>query len=364
MIRNGYYFPEEIFKHLKHIDSEGNIKGDAAVGISFGSRTAGKTVGFIVKLLEEFYSTGRSFILLSRTKDQINEGYLEKWFRKFYNIEKSKDPQTNIMLQKIKSSKVDFSKDTIKVDEKILAYCVPLTLSRKVKDQCQFDRVGYIIFDEAVQLGENTLWIMGQPAIRRIYDISVTAARGYEDAMNLTNLVFIFNVSDYDNWIFSEYNIEKFFNKQSKFSCQKGIVIEKVDNEIKNDKILKSTLGRVIASGVIGSEYLETNINNKYTDNDEFVKKRGLDFTKLTLQFAIHDKILGIFKFSDYYHIAIIDKSNKSRIICKEPELHTADVTLEFNNQIIDVVLEAYIKKMVTFHSQSAKNLFLEFVGL
>ena len=82
MIRNGYYYPVEMYEHLTHIDKNtGSIAGSAIIGCCFGNRTAGKTVGHAIKLIDLFNESGYTAALLVRTKDDMKNGYLEKWAR-------------------------------------------------------------------------------------------------------------------------------------------------------------------------------------------------------------------------------------------------------------------------------------------
>lgn len=297
MLRNGYYFPVEVNKRLVRYDPIlKQVVGDAVIAIDYGSRTGGKTVGWIVTLLQDYFNYGVRFTLVARTLKQQEKGYLEKWFRKFYDITESKDPETQEMIDKLKECDVEFSNDYITIDGEILCYCVALTQSSKVKDEMQFSRSVKLIMDEAMLPNERSLMIYGRPAMARILEIFITMARGWEFAFEESSIVFISNATMSDNWIFNNLNINSFWRDDSKFTCQQGIVVNKVNNQVVNDKIADSKQGQVFMRSRAGREYMESAIGNKFSDNRSFTVNKGLDFKQLKIQLVIRGHFIGVFE--------------------------------------------------------------------
>ena len=364
MIRNGYYFPAEIWKNLVHYNKETDeIEGTAAVAMDFGTRSAGKTAGHSGYLTKDFIENGNRFCLACRTQKQKENGYLKKWYGKFLNISESKDKETQELLDYLKNHEIKIDNDNIYLDDKIMAYCVALSMSGKVKDEVAFDHCRKLVIDEAIRPGERSLWIQGQSAMQRIWDIFWTMARGDDLAISTSSIIFISNVFEYDNWVFNDFKVFDFFKPESKFTCQKGFVINKVENKIKNKEIEDSIMGNLMKRSETGSKYLNSAIRNEYSDNSAFVEKKGLNFDNLKLQLFIKGSFLGIFYDNEKYHVAKIEKDERSKIITMETKSHSDDVKLEIDNDIVKSVKRQYIRGKATFQTQDAKDLFLDFIG-
>lgn len=364
MIKNGYYFPYESWNKLTHINYEtGEIVGSASISIDLGSRSSGKTVGWIFTLLKNFRETGERFCLMSRTQKQIEKGYLKNWICKFLNIIKSNDKDTEELLEWAKNQNIEFNKNNIKINNNILCYCVPISMSEQVKEDIDFNNCKNLVMDEAIRPGERTSYIQGRPTMERIWEIFITMARGSENSLNTSNIIFISNVSEYNNWIFNDLNIQKFFKEESKFTCQNGIVINRVINKIKNEELKQSIVGNVMNMSKTGTKYLNSSFLNEYTDNSDFIKKIGLNFNDLEIQLYIKNRFLGVFKNEYFYHIGEIEKDSRSEIITNEPNSHSEQIKYDPNNQIIILLKNKYIRRKITFQDQVSKDLFLQFIG-
>lgn len=364
MIRNGYYFPSEIWKNLVHYNKEtGEVEGTAGVGMDFGTRSAGKTAGHIGYLLKDYIENGNRFCLVCRTKEQKNEGYIGKWFYKFANIKETKDSETAELLEYLKNQEVKSDNNGIYINGDVFGYCVSLRGSDRVKDEVAFDQCRKLIMDEAIRKGERSLWIDRKSAMERIWDIFITMARGDDLALATSSIIFISNVFEYDNWIFNDFKVFDFFKQDSKFTCQRGFVINKVENKIKNKEIENSVIGNIMKQSETGSKYLNSAIRNEYSDNSAFVEKKGLNFDNLKLQLFIKGSYLGIFYDNERYHVAKIEKDERSKIITIETKSHSDDIKLEIDNDIVKMVKRQYILGKATFQTQDAKDLFLDFIG-
>lgn len=358
MIRNGYYYPVEMYRDLKHYEN-GEIIGKAQVGICFGNRTAGKTVGHGIKMIDNFERNGETFMLLARTDKQLRDGYLEKWFRnKILNVR----DDDGVIERFVESHEIKFSNKEVVVDNEIMAYCEAISMSHEVKDTGAYIDCYTIIMDEAVQIGERVLYINRKPAIQRIFEIAQTVARGRKDAINTTNIVFIANVSDRDNWLFNELDINSFVRDDTKYTCQKGIVVEIVMNESAKREVEESVLGQIIKNSVSGKAYYEAAQENKYQDNKSFVRKEGLNFSKLIIQLAISGRYLGVFMAEDHIHIALIEKDSRSRIVTCEVIMHNEEINLELYGGWADILSEYYESGNCTFQTLEAKGMFLEYI--
>lgn len=358
MIRNGYYYPREMYKDLKHREG-GEIVGKAQMGICFGNRTAGKTVGHGIQMIENFNRRGESFMLLARTDVQLRDGYLEKWFRnKILNVR----DEDGIIERFLSEHEISFTSKEAKVDGEVMAYCEAISMSHVVKDTGAYINCTTIIMDESVQIGERILIINRKPALQRIFEIAQTVARGRKDAINDTNIVFIANVSDRDNWLFNELDINSFVREDTKYTCQRGIVVEVVMNENAKNEVAQSTLGQIMMNSVSGRAYYEAAQENKYQDNKAFVMKIGLDFSRLIVQLGATGRYLGVFALSDRFHIALVDKDSRSPVVTCEVNMHVEDTKLELFGGWGELLSRQYESGNCTFQTLEAKGMFLEYI--
>lgn len=358
MLKNGYYYPLEMDNHLMHIEGD-NIVGDAQIGISFGNRTAGKTVGHGIRLINRFEKYSEQAVLLARTDKQKNQDYLRKWFQnKILNVE---DADGIIQTFK-KSHKIEYSQDEITVDKKVFLSCLAISMSHEVKDTFGGQHVTNIIMDEATQ-GEPYLIINGRPAIERITEIWQTVARGYPNAEQLTNLIFIANISNLDNWLFNDYGLHRFISTDTKQTCQGGYFIDIVNNTNASAKLHASVMGKILEGTAALSGYYNAAQNNEYRDNNAFVIKRGLDFTRLKLQFIIDEQTIGAFDDGDRIHLALIRKDHRSKKLIKNlAQMQEGDI-------YDDSTMSEWLKNMIaigkiTFQDIQTKGAVMRYIGL
>lgn len=358
MIRNGYYYPIEMYRDLRRIDN-GEIKGNAQMGICFGNRTGGKTVGHAIQMIKNFEDRHETCMLLSRTLTQKDDGYLEKWWRnKIFVVE----DQDGIIQDFVKNHKIEFSKNSCTVDGEPFSYCESISMSHKVKDEGAYRKCSTIIMDECVQKGERVLIIDKRSAMERIFEIMQTAARGWEGALNAINIVFIANVSNRDNWLFNDLRINDFVRDDTKYTCQNGIVVEIVMNEAAKSAIDNSLIGQIMRRSVSGQEYYEAAQGNQYLDNKSFIEKKGLDFSKLIVQLVMKNYCLGVFFIDGKYHIAVIRRDKRARAVTNEIECHSDDVELELFEGWGRGLSEKYENGKCTFQTLEAKGLFFEYM--
>lgn len=360
MIKNGYYYPVEALERLKHMDlATGEIAGDANVFICAGNRTAGKTVGIAIKMLIEGYEKrGERGLLLARTEKQKLGGYLEKWWFKTLNIE---DNDGIIPAFKAKHE-ITFTRDYMLVDGDIMCYCEAISQSHLVKDMGSYDHCTKIIMDEAVQGGESTLQINGRGAMDRIFEIWQTVARGWKYAVACTNLIFIMNTSERNNWLFNDLRINTFLRADTKKTCHRGIYIEIINNKTASKEVDASGMAEIMKNSISGARYYEAAQENKFQDNTAFISPIGLDFANLKIQLLTRDHCLGVFSRGAGWHIAKIEPDSRSGKICKSEAVHKEDTVLEYFGQWEISLKRAYAAGLVTFQTLESKALFEEFL--
>lgn len=360
MIKNGYYYPVEIFKKLNHLDENNEIVGQGQMAILLGNRTAGKTVSIGIEILKRYENLKERALILARTKDQKDVFYLRKWWEKILCVNDSE----GVIEEFKKKHNIDFTKDYMIVDNDIMCYCESISMSQTAKDAGSYNHCTLIVLDEAIQKGERYLQINKRPAMERIFEIWQTVGRGYENAEKLTNIIFIANTSDRDNWIFNDLGINSFLRADTKFTVHNGIIVEIVKNENVSEKVATSYMGQIMQLSRSGATYYENAQENKFSDNRAFVKPMGLDFKNLKIQFCIRDCFIGIFKTATGYHIAKINKDSRSRIICNNIKYHTEEIDYEYYGEWEKTLRTVYNGAYITFQDLESKGLFLEFIRL
>lgn len=363
MIRNGYYYPEEMYESLTHIDKQtGQLAGSAIIGCCFGNRTAGKTVGHGIKLIDLFNESGYTAALLVRTKEDMKNGYLEKWWSS--KIFPANDYEGKI--EKFKSRNIQFTSEKMTVDGMDFCYCIPISMSGKMKDTFGGIKCATLLMDEAYQTGERTLMlgVRARPAMARIFEIWQTVARNWDNAVNLTHIIFLANVSERDNWIFNDLGVNTFFRPDTKRTCQKGIYVEIVNNKSASKQVSDSLMGEVMRNSISGAAQYEANQNNAFLDNKSFVVSAGLDFRNCVIQLAVREYTLGVFKTSLGYHISKIDRDSRVHCTCNDVFNHTESVEYDPSNQWGIILTELYADGKITFQTQEAKGLFFEYAKI
>lgn len=360
MIKNGYYYPIEMRRDLNHFDSDGKVVGKAQLGLCFGNRTGGKTVGWGIELLKNFMDNKESFMILAKTENQKSAGYLERWMMKILRVNDSEG-----VIERFKSlGKIVFTNSVGIIDDIPFVYCEAISMSHRVKDEGSYERCTNILLDEAVQVGDNKVMVINRrPAMVRIFEIWQTVARGYEGALNATNLIFIANTSERDNWVFRDLKINAFVRNETKYTVQRGICFQMVNNKIASKAVEESMMGLIMSGSESGKEYYEAAQMNAFNDNLSFIKRMGLNFSSLIVQLVSEIGIVGVFETDDGVHIAKIEKDDRSRKICNNISVQSEDV--EF---IPDSGFEAALNTMVkagkiTYQDIESKNNFLYYMN-
>lgn len=363
MIVNGYYKPIELNKALTHVNPEtGKIDGKAQIAISFGNRTAGKTVGHGINFIELFNEYKYRACLLTRTKEDMKDGYLEKWWEsKIFTVD-----DADGIIKRFKKRKIEYTPEVMRVDGQDFCYCAPISMSAKVKDTYKFIRCANICMDEAVQRGERLL-MLGKPArsaMSRIFEIWQTVARGWENAVPLTHIIFIANTSERDNWIFNDLGVNNFVRNDTKRTCQNGIYVEIINNKRAAKEIDESIMGSVMKNSVSGKSYYESAQNNMFLDNRAFIVPCSLDFRNCKIQLAVREFTLGIFETSHGFHVSKIERDRRVLCICNDVSNHTELTTYDPSGEWETILEEVYSSGNMTFQSQESKGLFFEYLSL
>lgn len=358
MIKNGFYYPEEAYEKLKHYDYiKQEVLGEANIHICAGNRTAGKTVGYAIKLIQEYEKHGEKALLLARTEKQKLGRYLEKWWFKTFNV----DDEDGVIQNFRNSHEIKFTPDYMTVDGEVMCYCEAISQSHLVKDMGSYDHCTRIILDEAVQTGEASLIINGRAAMDRIFEIWQTVARGWKFAVACTVIIFIMNTSERNNWLFNDLGVNNFLRADTKKTLQNGIYVEVINNKAASEAVKLSGMAGIMQRSVSGARYYDSAQNNEFMDNTAFVHSRSLNFRNLKIQFVVRTHCLGVFKEEDGWHVSKIEPDDRSKKICNSYLVHREDTIYEIYSDWQRLLEQEYQKGNVTFQTQESKALFEEY---
>ncbi len=359
MLKNGFYTADKTYNKLMHMNYDtGKIEGVANFAIIGGTRTAGKTVGWAIKMIE-LLEKGENFMILSRYKNDIDAGYLQAWWEgKIFTV----NDADGIIQNFLNNNEITFDKKTMKVNGEVRCYAEAISMSAKVKNYGgPYNNCRNIIIDEAAQAGEADLIIEGRPALSRIVEIRDTVARGYENAKLLCNVIFIMNISEEENWLYKSFELK--INKKTKFTVQKGVIIEVTNNINQKEEYDATPFGQVVKNLTVLNSYYKAGYENEYQDNRAFIKKQPLNFNSLRMQILINGSYIGLFRGVEGLHCAIITRDDRSEIITSDNNYYDESVT--FSDGIWDVVLRDYYKAgKLTFQDLKTKNLMLTFLRI
>lgn len=378
MIRNGYYEPEELFNKLVHFDYDYKyllekskedaknktkdtlklLQGDCAQGIVIGNRTGGKTVGIARKLLKRYLEYGERSLICCRTIDQIKAGFLEKWWQKSLRI----DDNENFFPGLRDQFDIRFDRDAMYFNDEVVSYSGAMSAAFKIKNEGSYERCTKLVIDEAMLPNEPSLRIQNRSAMTLVYTIWQTMARGWKYAVNESSIIFISNSTEFDNWIFNDLGVNKWWRTDAKKMSKNGIFIEKINNTIASEALDSSVMAKIMENSVSGKIYKDMAQNSTFADNTAFIEKHGLDFSKLKLQIVEGSYCVGLFDEGETWHAAVIRTDDRAPKICNNPLFHSKNVAFEPNGKWNDILRTLYVNDRMTFNDQRSKNAFLAYV--
>lgn len=282
MIIDGFYYPDWIWgKKLK-----GAQGGDCALCFEIGNRKAGKSVGTGLLALADFFCYGHKTALLRRFMRNFEDKKrpaMENFWLKSWNFlhEIPSVVRRSPTLQKIfpesvlnrvtwdaAQHEINFEAHTAFIDGDIFSYPVAINLFNDYKNS-NFDNVHTIIYDEFIS--EDGSRLPGE--VSAVYNLYDTIARGREDALESTSIVFISNAITLNSPFLTELSIDREVRADTKrlYRPEKAFCLEIVNNEVAAEKMLSSPIGKAMKAGDAGRAYLGYSQSNTLKDNRDFI---------------------------------------------------------------------------------------------
>lgn len=364
MILNSHYYPDWIWKRLAHYDEESKEYVGGAFGVIEGNRFGGKSVGVGVYALEEFFKTGHKCVYTTRYKDDIEDSKvlpLESFWKKgwrFINSDKIRIPD-------IDDHVLTFKKHHAYIDGELFCYPASLSMSGKSKNG-DYENVHKIIFDEYVAENSNEL-LNEVESIYRLYD---TIARGREDALQTTSMIFISNCITKASSLKHDLGIDLLCREDTKRldrSEEFGWCYEKVYNEAVTEKYNQSPIAKAQRCGDIGRAYAGYAQNNEFKDNDSFIDKKAPSGKGLYLYNVTYNNKVYSFKYYEragfvYMSSKDVDTSHPFNYAMTRED-HTVDTSLILTPEVkqrLDQLKAHFSAGSLHFDNLKTKQVFMD----
>lgn len=375
MIRNGYYYPDYIWKNTCHSNEiTGKAEGECAFGFAVGNRRAGKSVGIGIFAIADFLLFGYENVLIRRYLDDFKKKkamenfWMKSWnyFQEFPNIVKS-----DVKLQEIypldlvenfnwDGHEMTFSENHAYIDGKCFSYPCALNKYNDFKNE-NFKNIHKLIYDEFITEDGSRL----DKEVFALYNVLDTAARGRDNALNTTAVIFISNSITNVNDFYIELGIDKELRADTKrlYRPDKGYVLECVMNNAAADEMNTSKIAKVM-QGSIGQQYLGYSQGNEVKDDESFVERLSGRMNYL-YNLKYDDKLYAIkYHYEECcYYMTDEGVDETAHCYALQREDHTLDTVLLTTalRAKMGIVKSFYASGFMRFSSFRCKSIFLDF---
>lgn len=363
MIKNGYYYPDWIWQHKLHKDEEtGEYKGECPYCFIEGNRRAGKTVGVGLYALDDYFNYGYKTAIIRRFIKDFEDSKklaMENFWGKVWGVYTTSYTLESKTAMANKDAKITFKGHHAYINDKLFSYPIDLNRYNDHKNK-EFDNVHTMIYDEFVP--EDGSKLPGE--VSAMYNIYDTVARGREDALKTTSVIFISNVITEASDFHVELQIDREMRSDTKklFRPEKGYCLEKVDNEVASANVKDSPFAKLLNAGEEGRSYLGYSQDNMWKDDNSFVdsKIKTCDYLyNLTIDgkvYAVKLTPTGCYYITDNG----VQPNFKYNYACTKDD-HSINTFLinVVNRSTFSTLKIAYGRRMLFFNSQRTKDAFM-----
>lgn len=340
MIKNNHYYPDWIWKKKLHKNEEtGTYEGDCSLCVLEGNRFGGKSVGVGVYAIKDFFDYGYRCCYVTRYKDDMEDKKilpLESFWNKSWRYVNSDE----VRVPDIENHTITFKGHYAYIDDKLFCYPASLSVSGKTKN-ADFDNVHTIIFDEYISEDNREL----PDEITCIYRLYDTVARGREDALQTTSMIFISNCITKASTLKEELGISKLAREDTKRLDRGkdfGWCYERILNKAVADAYSESAIAKAMRCGGFGKAYLGYAQNNEFKDNEDFVQvkpPKGNYLYKCTLTFNNKSYAIRYYGQENKFYMTDEEvKDNYPLNFAMTREDHTINTNLILNKTVKDTL--------------------------
>lgn len=377
MIRNGFYYPDKIWKNTLHKNQvTGTFDGACWIAFIEGNRRAGKSVGVGIFSIADFIMYGYEHTLIRRYKENFDAEHAteEFWIKSFPYIKEFPEiVKSDIKLQEIypldqverfdwENHKIDFKADEAYIDEK--PFCYKCWLNGKGPNNYKnrgFSQVRRLIYDEYVAEDGKFL----QNEVSSIYNIYDTTARGRDHALKDTSIILMSNKVSDSNDFHTEFGIDKELREGTNwlYRPKKGYCLENVFNEAAAKEVEESCFGQSIAQTQRGKAYLGYAQGNKDKDDTSFVERLS-GRMRYVANFIYEDTTYAMFINLDqmmyYFTDADIEEEGHETyaLTLADHSLNTVLISTQLRKYMNNFKLY-YEQGLMRFNSMRSKKVFM-----
>lgn len=357
MIKDGYYYPDWIWKNKLHKNEEtGEYEGTCVFNFIEGNRRAGKSVGVGLYCLDDYFKYGYKTVLLRRFQKDFEDPKklaLENFWTKSWFTYLDYHPEHA-------DAEMKFDGHHMYINNDIFSYPVAINRYNDVKNR-NFQNVRTLIYDEFVTEDGTRL----NNEVSAVYNIYDTIARGREDALKTTSVVFISNVITTATDFHIELGIDRELRADTKklYRPEKGYCLEKVNNEAAAEEVNQSAFAKLLKAGQEGRNYLGYSQQNEWKDDTSFVDStvKGNDYLYNLMVDGTEYAVRFIGKTQSFLFTDRDVQKGFGRCYACRKEDHTGKTILvkDINRELFIPLKKAYAAGKVVFNSQRAKNAFI-----
>lgn len=321
--------------------------------ITDGNRTAGKTVSFKKRLVDTFLKSKtdvNQFYLIYRYKtdmQSLSESFFTDIRRLFYNGHEMTEKKL-----------FDGAVVMLLLDEKPCGYCLPLSLSAKIKRMSSiFVTVAHGFFDEYQDESNNYL----SNEIDKLMSIHTSIARGDGEQSRRVPLYMASNTVSMLNPYYQALGINKMLRRDTKILRGDGWVFERTHNENASKAFSGSAFNRAFAS----SKYFSHASENVYLNDSDALIERLSGTNEYMLSIRYNNKWYNIRKYNTCVYVSEGADETFPRRICFNYTDVVDDRAVMINNSnyIILALRDYFHRGLMRFENLQCKNMVFDMLS-
>ena len=344
----GKYYDCNYLLTLK--DRNGNLPD---IYITDGNRTAGKTVSFKRRLVDTFLKSKtdvNQFYLIYRYKtdmQSLSESFFTDIKRLFY--------QAHEMTEK---KLFDGAVVMLLLDEKPCGYCLPLSLSAKIKRMSSiFVTVAHGFFDEYQD--ENNTYLPNE--IDKLMSIHTSIARGDGKQSRRVPLYMASNTVSMLNPYYQALGINKMLKRDTKILRGDGWVYERTYNENAAQAFTGSAFNRAFAS----SKYFGHAAENVYLNDNDALIARPSGANEYMLSIRYNNVWYSVRKYNTCIYVSEGADETFPRRVCFNytDVIDDRAVMINSSNYIILTLRTYFHRGLMRFENLQCKNMMFDMLS-
>ena len=321
--------------------------------ITDGNRTAGKTVSFKKRLVDTFLKSKtdvNQFYLIYRYKTDmqtLSEAFFTDIRRLFYNGHEMSEKKL-----------FDGAVAMLLLDEKPCGYCLPLSLSAKIKRMSSiFVTVAHGFFDEYQDESNNYL----SNEIDKLMSIHTSIARGDGEQSRRVPLYMASNTVSMLNPYYQALGINKMLKRDTKILRGDGWVFERTHNENASKAFSESAFNRAFAS----SKYFSHASENVYLNDNDALIERPSGANEYMLSIRYNNEWYNIRKYITCVYVSEgADETFPRRICFNYTDVVDDRAVMINNSNYIILALRNYFHKgLMRFENLQCKNMVFDMLS-